>query len=398
MSVATGGRLTGCASSPTSCRPSEVTSVMCSRRAGSTVLAVISVIGSSPVRLQARAGAARSSLPACVVPVPSLVRAGSVGGPDHDVRRAGPEFLIAAGATVGLGRGGPWHLAHHPVAVRPLLRLRRAKPRCSPRRCLRCRSRPAGAAGLARRLRRQPPRLPWAHQHRLQAVSGRCRRRGPAPGRGGCARCCGTRSRLRRARPAAAAARTTDSHRRYAWPRRPASTAAAPAASSSWNGPCGYPQPSIMAVSTSSGRGVAVLDHPDRVGQVRVQQRADQEAWPVWRAHDGEPELGASAAPAATAASELRLVWISSARLPGGEAAGQVQADRLLRPPGRERRGQHGLPGSRGDQDQLGGMRGVPGDVDACARERGRKLGFGIVARPDQRDGVRSTRAYPVPA
>src|SRR5215472_179407 len=127
MSVATGGRPAGCASSPTRVSPSAVTRVTSSRLAGRTVLAVISVIESLPVSLRAGAWPPGPPLPACVVPVPALFRARRVRGPDDQVRGAGQQFLVAARAAVGLGRGGAGDLPDHPVAVRPFFRLRRAE-------------------------------------------------------------------------------------------------------------------------------------------------------------------------------------------------------------------------------------------------------------------------------
>src|SRR5215469_849074 len=169
MSVAAGGRFSGRASSPTSFRPSEVTRVISSRRAGSTVLAVISVIGSSPVRLETRARSPGSSLPAGVVPVSPVLRPRRVGWPDHNVRGAHHELLVAAGTAVRLRRGGARYLTHDPVAIRPLLQPRRAEPDSVGTRWHGFRSWPAGSPGLARRVRRQPARLPWAHVYSQRA-------------------------------------------------------------------------------------------------------------------------------------------------------------------------------------------------------------------------------------
>src|SRR5580704_242443 len=128
ISVATGARCSGTASSPTRFSPSAVRIVTGSLMAGRTVLARISVIDPSPPCPCAGARAAWPPLPARIVPVPPFVRARGLRGPHHHVRGAGPDFLTAAGAPVGLGGRGAGHLAHHPRPVRPLLRLRRAEP------------------------------------------------------------------------------------------------------------------------------------------------------------------------------------------------------------------------------------------------------------------------------
>jgi len=162
--VATGERRCGCASSPTSFKPSDVTSVIRSRRAGSTVLALISVIGFSPMRLLARPWPSWPSLPARAVPVPPLLQTRRVARPHHNVRGARCEFLVAAGAAICLRRGGAGDLTNDPVAIGPLFQLRRPEPdgvgptgRCG------FWSGTARPPGLARRVGRQPARLPWAH-------------------------------------------------------------------------------------------------------------------------------------------------------------------------------------------------------------------------------------------
>ena len=122
--------------------------------AGSTVLAVISVIGSSPVRLQARARPARATLPARIVPVPPLVRPRGLGRPDHDVRGARPDLLVAAGAPVGLGRprrrGPAGPPSHRPAS--PASAAARAGPMAVVA-GLRRWAGTASSAGLARRIR-----------------------------------------------------------------------------------------------------------------------------------------------------------------------------------------------------------------------------------------------------
>src|ERR1035437_1206666 len=129
ISVAAGGRPAGRASSPIRLTPSAVRSVMGCRPAGSTVPALISLMSSaSPAGSAAGRGPARPALPARSVPVPALVGAGAVGGPDHHVRYAGPDLLVAARTAVRLSRGGAGHLAHRPVAVRPRLGPLRAEP------------------------------------------------------------------------------------------------------------------------------------------------------------------------------------------------------------------------------------------------------------------------------
>src|SRR5690606_36572867 len=139
ISVATGGRLSGTASSPTSVSPSAVCSSMSVRRAGRTVDALISIpvqplalftrLGTPP----ARAGhAARRSVPpaqrapvdpvapAGGVPVPPLLGAARPVRPAHHVRHAGPDLLLAAGAPVH-PVGGPGHMAHDPLPIRRVL-------------------------------------------------------------------------------------------------------------------------------------------------------------------------------------------------------------------------------------------------------------------------------------
>src|SRR5580692_9577894 len=117
ISVATGGLVSGRASSPTRFSPSPVRRVTFSRRAGSIVAAEISVISSSPVGLQSGPWPPRPALPACLMPVPALLRAWRLGRPDNDVRDTGRQFLVTAGTAVNLRRGRAGHLAHHPVSV-----------------------------------------------------------------------------------------------------------------------------------------------------------------------------------------------------------------------------------------------------------------------------------------
>src|SRR6185437_7820638 len=161
IKVATGGRSSGWASSPTRSRPSAVRSTMSSRRAGSTVLALMSwlFMYSSPVTRWP----ARPALPACIVPVPALQRSRRLGGPDHHVRGSGPDLLIAAGAAVLLGGGRAGHGPDHPVAVRPFLRLRRPEPDGRLIVARLSRRRAAGLARPARLLAGQAAGLPRAH-------------------------------------------------------------------------------------------------------------------------------------------------------------------------------------------------------------------------------------------
>src|SRR5690349_24996480 len=128
ISVAAGGRLSGSASSPTSVSPSAVRSVIGSRRAGRTVLAVISFMRSSAAGSRPGTGPSRTALPARIVPVPTIFRPIGLLRPHHDVRGARPDLLVTARTPVHLGRRGAGHLAHHPVPVRPLLHLRRPQP------------------------------------------------------------------------------------------------------------------------------------------------------------------------------------------------------------------------------------------------------------------------------
>src|ERR1017187_542697 len=127
-SVAAGARSAGRASSPTRFRASAVRSVMVSRTAGSTVLAIILVMPASPVSARPRSGPARPPLPARIVPVPALVRSRGVLRPDHHVRRAWPDLLVAARAPVYLGGRGAGHPADYPDPVRPFLGLRGTQP------------------------------------------------------------------------------------------------------------------------------------------------------------------------------------------------------------------------------------------------------------------------------
>src|SRR5215472_9747730 len=168
ISVAAAGRSAGCASSPTSVSPSEVTIVTSSRLAGSAVAALISVISSSPVRLRAGSWPPWATLPARVVPVPAFFRPWRVRGPDHQVGRARLQLLITAGTPVRLGRCRTGDLPDHPVTVWPLLQLRRPEPARRFIRLLRRRAGTASSAGLARRVRRQPPRLARAHENHLR--------------------------------------------------------------------------------------------------------------------------------------------------------------------------------------------------------------------------------------
>src|SRR6185437_1873287 len=186
-SVATGGRVCGTASSPTSARPSAVRSVIGSRRAASTVLAVISgglggssplddaVMGSSAVKPRP----ARAALPARIVPVPATFGAVGLLGPHHHVRDAGLDLLVAAGTAVHLGGRDAGHLADDPVAVGPRLDPRRAQPDRGLVPILRARGgRPAGSApGTAGQLRREAAGLAGTHGcHDICSV--------PAPGPG----------------------------------------------------------------------------------------------------------------------------------------------------------------------------------------------------------------------
>src|ERR1700733_7589309 len=117
MSVAAGGRSSGCASSPTSARPSAVCRVTGSRRAGRIVLARISVMGPPAVSSRPGAGPPRPALPARIVPVPAPLGLIGLLRPHHDVGDARPDLLIAARAPVHLGRRRARHLADHPVTV-----------------------------------------------------------------------------------------------------------------------------------------------------------------------------------------------------------------------------------------------------------------------------------------
>src|ERR1700722_12901623 len=172
MSVATGGRSSGVASSPTRVRPSAVRRVIGSRPAGRMVLARISVMGSSAKVRRPRAGAPRAALPARIVPVPPPLGPVGMLRPDHDMRDAGPDLLVAARAPVGLGRGCARYRAHHPVAVGPGLRLLGPEPdrRLVPRLRVPRRGRQAAgpAPGTAGQLSWQAAGLAGAHgSHRM---------------------------------------------------------------------------------------------------------------------------------------------------------------------------------------------------------------------------------------
>src|SRR5450755_298215 len=167
-SVATGALSAGRASSPIRFRPSAVRSVMVSRTAGSTVLAIILVMSASPVSAEPRPGPARPPLPARIVPVPALVRSRGVLRPDHHVRRAWPDLLVAARAPVHLGGRGAWHPADYPDPVRPFLGLRRTQPGRRPAAVAVLRGpgragRPGRPARPARGLSRQAAGLARAH-------------------------------------------------------------------------------------------------------------------------------------------------------------------------------------------------------------------------------------------
>src|SRR5260221_13553642 len=79
--------------------------------------------------LAGRPRPARAAPPASIVPVSALSQALSVGRPYHDMRGSWPDLLVAAWATVFLGRRSAGHLPHDPLAIRPLLDLRRPEPR-----------------------------------------------------------------------------------------------------------------------------------------------------------------------------------------------------------------------------------------------------------------------------
>src|SRR5215475_2111737 len=115
MRVATGSRPAGSASSPTSDSPSAVCRVTGSRRAGSTVLARISLIPRSPCPAAARVPL--PPRPAGIVPVTAVGRAAGVRRPGDQVGGARRDLLVAAGAAVGLRAGGPGHRPDHPVTV-----------------------------------------------------------------------------------------------------------------------------------------------------------------------------------------------------------------------------------------------------------------------------------------
>src|SRR5580693_3144075 len=127
-SVAAGSRPSGSASSPTRFSPSSVVKVIGVRLAGRTVAALISCAMCPSLEGCSAGAALHAPLPAHGMPVPPLGDAG-VGRPDHDVRGAGVELLIAAGAPVRLARRRARHRPYHPVAVRPVLDPLRAKRR-----------------------------------------------------------------------------------------------------------------------------------------------------------------------------------------------------------------------------------------------------------------------------
>src|SRR6516162_2420558 len=123
INVATGSESAGSASSPTRRGPSEVRRVTGVRLAGSTVAGLISLTGGlaswcppCPAR-----SAVHPVLPAGPVPVPALVQADvdPVGGPGHQVRRAGRDLLVAPGTTVRFRGPRARHLPDHPVPVGP---------------------------------------------------------------------------------------------------------------------------------------------------------------------------------------------------------------------------------------------------------------------------------------
>src|ERR1700734_2595928 len=128
-SVAAGSRSSGRASSPTRFSPSSVVKVIGVRRAGSTVAALISCAMDPSLEGCLAAAALHAPLPAHGMPVPPI-RDARVRRPDHDVRDAGMELLVAAGAAVRLARRRARYLAHHPVAIRPVLDPLRAERRC----------------------------------------------------------------------------------------------------------------------------------------------------------------------------------------------------------------------------------------------------------------------------
>src|SRR5258707_11929878 len=74
--------------------------------------------------LAGRPRPARAAPPASIVPVSALSQALSVGRPYYDMRGSWPDLLVAAWATVFLGRRSAGHLPHDPLAIRPLLALR----------------------------------------------------------------------------------------------------------------------------------------------------------------------------------------------------------------------------------------------------------------------------------
>src|SRR3954469_546331 len=135
MRVATGGRSSGTASSPTRVRPSAVCSSMSVRRAGNTVLARISAILVLSVA-RATAGpldlrhAVQPVVPARPVPVAPVLRAAALGRPRDDVADAGRDLLVASGAAVRLRRAGRG--PYDPVAVRPFLDPLRTTERALP--------------------------------------------------------------------------------------------------------------------------------------------------------------------------------------------------------------------------------------------------------------------------
>jgi hypothetical protein len=128
-SVATGGRSSGTASSPTSVRPSAVSSSMSSRRAGSTLLARIGLLTAPslpisrcvPRPLHPRPAPVPCP-PAAGVPMPPVGRVATpVGRPGHDVGDARADVLYAARAAVRLGGRPAEDRPDHPIAVLILL-------------------------------------------------------------------------------------------------------------------------------------------------------------------------------------------------------------------------------------------------------------------------------------
>src|SRR4051794_6808498 len=135
MRVATGGRSSGTASSPTRVSPSAVCSSMSVRRAGSTVLARISGILVLSVARAATGPldvghAIQPMFPAGAMPVAPVLRATTLGRPRDDVPDPRRDLLITSGAAVGLrGTGGG---PYDPVAVGPFFDPLRTAERTTP--------------------------------------------------------------------------------------------------------------------------------------------------------------------------------------------------------------------------------------------------------------------------